>query len=196
VGSDSAPEPAAWPRFARWFRRETDLGIDLTTTPLEDLHPETAPLAHLTGVAGFHPTDPQCDALRNYVDSGGVVLIDPCGGPNDFLNSVRGELVPKTFPRGVLERLDKNSRLLTNSGDGMSQLGALQVRDYVRGLDPPIERGLWMLRDGKGAIIVSSLDITSGLLGTSTWGIAGFTPDYSLALAKNVVLWTWDGAKN
>jgi len=196
VSSDSDPEPAAWPRFARWFRRETDLGVELSASSLETLQPGAAPLAHLTGVAAFHPTDAQCNALRNFVEAGGVVLIDPCGGPNGFLQSVRSELIPKAFPHAILNRLEKNNRLLTTSGDGMSQLGALQVRDYVRGLDPPIDRGLWMVRDGAGAVIVSSLDITSGLLGTNTWGVAGFTPDYSLALAKNVVLWTWDGAKD
>jgi hypothetical protein len=195
AAADSDPEPAAWPRFATWFRRQTDLELDLARTPLESLSPGQSPLAHLTGVYGFKATDAQCAALARYVQAGGVVLIDPCGGPNDFFHSVRDDLLPRAFGSTELTRLDGDDPLLSSSGDGMSQLWPLDVRDYVRGLATPIDRGIWVLRWGKGAVVLSSLDITSGLLGCNTWGIAGFTPDYSLALAKNFVLWAWDGAR-
>jgi Domain of unknown function (DUF4159) len=147
-------------------------------------------------VAKFSVTDAQCAALSKYVGAGGVVLIDPCGGPNDFLDSVKNDLLARAFPSVPLVRLDSTHPLLTSSGDGMSQLWPLDVRDYVRGLQTPIDRGIWILRSGKGAVVLSSLDITSGLLGTNTWGISGFSSDYSLALAKNFVLWAWDGAND
>jgi len=35
--------------------------------------------------------------------------------------------------------------------------------------------------------------MSSGMLGLDTWGIAGYQPDYSLELMKNLVLWAWDG---
>jgi hypothetical protein len=111
------------------------------------------------------------------------------------LKSVKDDLLPRAFAGIELTRLDQDHPLLTSKGDGMSQLWPLEVRDFVRGLATPIDRGIWILRSGKGAVVVSSLDITSGLLGTNTWGIAGFTPEYSLGLAKNFVLWAWDGAK-
>jgi len=152
-------------------------------------------MAHLTGVAGFQASDAQCSALRAYVEGGGCVLIDPCGGPNEFLNSVKNDLLPRAFPNSDLVRVDGNHPLLTNSADGMSELTPAEVRDFVREQNPPIDRGLWMLRSGKGVVVVSSLDITSGLLGTNTWGIAGFTPATSMAFAKNFILWCWDGAK-
>jgi hypothetical protein len=196
ISADSDPEPAAWPRFALWFRRQTNLGIKFVSRPLESLKPGDSPIAHLTGVQRFSATDARCTALARYVSAGGVVLIDPCGGPNDFLASVRDDLLPRAFPSASLVRLDSTHPLLTSSGDGMAQLWPLDVRDYVRGLSTPIDRGIWVLRSGKGAVVLSSLDITSGLLGTNTWGIAGFTSEYSLALAKNFVLWAWDGAQD
>lgn len=195
VGPDSDPESAAWPRFANYFRRQTDLGLNLKTGPLEGLTPENSPLAHLTGVNAFKATDGQCMALHDYVNAGGVVLIDPCGGPNEFLKSVKEDLLPRAFANIELTRLEKDHPLFNSRGDGMAQLWPLEVRDYVRGLETPVDRGVWILRSGKGAVVVSSMDITSGLLGTNTWGVAGFTPEYSLALAKNFVLWAWDGAK-
>jgi Domain of unknown function (DUF4159) len=196
VSDDSNPEPDAWPRFARWFRWQTNLEVKFVDCRLEDMTSDFGPMAHLTGVLGWKSTESQQQALRKYVEAGGVVLIDPCGGPNEFLRSVREDLLPAAFPNIPLNRIGEDHPLLNNSADGMSQLTPLDLRDYVRSFSPPIDRGLWMLRDGKGCVIVSSLDITSGLLGTNTWGIAGFTPTYCLNLAKNVVLWTWDGAKD
>jgi len=40
---------------------------------------------------------------------------------------------------------------------------------------------------GKGRIVFSALDIRSGLLGTNTWGVLGYLPEYSEALMKNFV---------
>jgi hypothetical protein len=196
VGDESDPEPMAWPRFARWFRLQTDLGVLLYERALEDLKPTDSPIAHMTGVSGFKPTEAQCQALREYVQAGGIVLIDPCGGPNAFLASVKNDLLPRAFASVNLTRMSGDHPLLTNSADGMSQLEPADLRDYVRGLNPPIDRGIWMLRSGKGAVIVSSLDITTGLLGANHWGIAGFTPQYSLSFVKNLVLWAWDGGKD
>jgi hypothetical protein len=189
------PEPAAWPRFARWFRRQTDLSVDIVPTNLDELSTDSPPIAHLTGIGAFKATDIECDALREYVSNGGVLLIDPCGGPNDFLSSVRDDLLPRAFAGIDPVRLDGQSLLLTDSADGMSQLWPPEIRDIFREEPSPIDRGIYLIHSGKGAVIVSSLDITSGLLGSNTWGIAGFTPNYSLALAKNFVLWAWDGAK-
>ncbi len=36
-------------------------------------------------------------------------------------------------------------------------------------------------------MIYSPLDVTTGLLGTNSWGITGYTPAYSLLLAKNIM---------
>jgi len=43
---------------------------------------------------------------------------------------------------------------------------------------------------GRGRVFYTSMDITSGLLGTNTWGIAGYEPAYAQALVKNLILWT------
>ena len=47
-----------------------------------------------------------------------------------------------------------------------------------------------MIESGNGAVIVSDLDITSGLLGTSTYGIAGYEPKYASSFVTNLILWT------
>ena len=49
---------------------------------------------------------------------------------------------------------------------------------------------------GNGRVIFTPLDYTSGLLGTNTWGILGYLPEYSESLATNVILTTSRLAKN
>ena len=44
-----------------------------------------------------------------------------------------------------------------------------------------------------GAVIVSNVDVTSGLLGTQTWGIYGYEPEYAESLVENLIFWTVDG---
>jgi hypothetical protein len=44
------------------------------------------------------------------------------------------------------------------------------------------------LRAGNGRVIYSELDLTSGFLGTNTWGIAGYEPAYAQTLVKNLLL--------
>ena len=45
-------------------------------------------------------------------------------------------------------------------------------------------------------VIVTDLDLTTGLLGAHTWGIVGYHPDYARSLVKNIILWTVDGPGN
>jgi hypothetical protein len=52
-----------------------------------------------------------------------------------------------------------------------------------------------LLSAGKGHVILLPLDVTSGLLGTGTWGIAGYEPGYAQALMKNIIFWTADGQR-
>ncbi len=45
-----------------------------------------------------------------------------------------------------------------------------------------------MLR-GRAAILFSPEDFTSGLLGTNTWGIVGYTPESAEKLVRNILLY-------
>jgi hypothetical protein len=186
------PEPGAWPRFARVLQRQTSLTVNPAPTDVADLKCETVPIAHLTGTAPFTLNESEIDALRQFVVRGGVLLVDACGGSPAFHESVTKNLLPKLFPSSTLEQLDASHALLRASGEAMSDLAKPQYRPYAiesRGKTPG---GLSTFAAGKGQVIVSDLDLTSGLLGTGTWGIAGYQPDYAQAFVKNLVLWTLD----
>jgi hypothetical protein len=41
-------------------------------------------------------------------------------------------------------------------------------------------------------VLLSDADVTSGLLGTNTWDVLGYTPDYAQALARSLLLYAAD----
>jgi hypothetical protein len=190
------PEPAAWPREARLFGQQTSLGLNFDTIALEDLSTKNPPIAHLTGTAHFAVTDAQIASVKQYVENGGVLLIDPCGTPGDFFNTVHDDLLAKAFPDIPPEPIVTGHPLLMESSVGMDDIQKPTFREFVRTLTDTSHTTPMVIRAGAGHVILLPLDLTSGLLDEQAWGIAGYRPDYCKSFAKNLLLWTWDGAKD
>jgi hypothetical protein len=189
------PEPMAFERFARYFEYETGYELGVTAVATEELKPQTFPVAHLTGTAAMSLSEAQLNHLRRYVEDGGVLLVDACGGSPDFAASALAAIA-QAIPGKPLAAMPTNHPLLAGAGNGMEALSRPELRAYA---EQKVGRGagqLQTLTAGRGRIIFSNLDLTNGLLGTNTWGILGYHPDYALKLIKNTILWTLDGAKS
>jgi hypothetical protein len=188
------PEPAAWQRFSRWFQLNTGYALNVTQVPINELTPETGPVADLTGTARYDLTDSESAAIKKYVESGGVLLVDLCGGRGTFDKGLQTSLFFKVFASTPSRVMSSSHPILSGvGGNGMDDLAKPILRQYA--IDQlgthagfPEE-----IAAGKGHVIFTSLDITSGLLGTNTWGITGYEPAYAESLTKNVILWTLDG---
>jgi hypothetical protein len=139
--------------------------------------------------------------LRAYVEAGGVVLVDPTGGMNAFDGEVREHLLPKAFPTEFPRLIDFGHPLLGGGSIGMDDLSRPKVRPYVTErvgngvgvvqlLTPSKPAGA---KGTPGSVVITSLDLTSGLLGTNTWGVMGFEPNYAQSLVKNVITWALAG---
>jgi hypothetical protein len=188
------PEPVAWGRFARYFQRETDVGLNVSAIDLDKLDIKLAPVAHWTGTDAYTVTDAQVAAIHKFVEAGGVLVIDPSGGSGEFYDSAKQALL-KAFPASRGQVLGRSHPLLSASGPGMDDLTAPLVRTYVKAKGFGASGRLDGLRFGKGIVLSSSLDLGSGLLGSNTWGILGFEPAYASALMKNILLWSVSGMK-
>jgi len=186
------PEPAAWTRFARFFRRETDVGLGVTPTALADLSAGAAGFAHWTGTAAYTPTDAEVDAIRKYVTEGGVLLIEPTGGGSDFYTAALAA-IRKAFPDAQPQLVSKMHPILTPSGPAMDDLTKPRTRLYTRGQGRGGGGRIDALTAGRGKVILSPLDLTTGLLGSNVWGVLGFEKDYAMRLTKNVILWSATG---
>ena len=190
------PEPAAWPRFGRWFQRQTGTGVNLAVMKMSDLKPGAAAVAHLTGNTRQTFSDEEVAAAKAFVDAGGVLLIDQTGGTGPFDQSVLDNLLAKAFPGAEPKPLNPAAHPLFRGGvkfSGMDDLSKPRLRAFPfegRGNEAAPLSGFGF---GAGHVVFTPYDVTSGLLGSRTWGIAGLHPDYAPPLMKNLLFWTLDG---
>jgi hypothetical protein len=61
--------------------------------------------------------------------------------------------------------------------------------DMLKDRIPPME----VIYAGKGTVLISRLDVASGLLGSGTWGVMGYATKWSEAFMQNALFWTMDG---
>jgi hypothetical protein len=182
------PEPYAWIRFARWFQWETDQAISVQPIAVDKLTIQTAPIAHVVGTAGYVPADADIAALRGYVNSGGILLIDACGGSSALVKKVGTDWLAKLLaPNALLASVTLDDPLLSGKIAGTEKLARLITRPNISSTDAAGVK-LQTATIGKGRIIYCSGDLISGLLGVNTLGISGYKPAAAMSIVKNAVL--------
>ena len=187
---DWDPEPYAWTRMARLFQWQTQQHLDVRTVDLKSLQPNQVPAAFLTGCVRQDFTAAEVAAARAYVAAGGVLVVDACGGSDAFARSVRSTLIDAAFPGVPLTPLPSDHPLLVPARPFAADLrGKLPLRPYAIDRLNTTTVPLQGLRFGRGWVVFSRLDLTTGLLGTDSWGILGYRPAYAAAVVENAVLW-------
>ena len=83
--------------------------------------------------------------------------------------------------------------LLAGKGAGLTQIAKPQVRPYVFKVIGAKFPKLQILESGKGAVLISEMDLTCGLLGNKTMGITGYDAAYAHAFVRNAILWAING---
>jgi hypothetical protein len=206
---NASPEPEAWTRFSRVMQWDTGTRVDPVPIRWKDLKPDPAAhsVAHVTGTAGYAPTGEEVGALKAYVEAGGVLLVDNCGGSGAFAESLRATL-KAAFPSVPLRAMPPEHPLLDSMPHGMSAVSKPRLRIYAAEQlraeakaagtttqpSPSRRDGTFeYLAAGKGHVVFTTLDLTTGLVGANTWGVIGYEPSYAQSFVQNVVFWTIDG---
>jgi hypothetical protein len=184
------PEPFAWKRASNVLHSQTSIALQLLPTPITELKYETAPIAHLTGTDALTLSDAQVDALRGFVTRGGILLIDACGASQTFAQSIQQKLLPRLFPDTRPSSLAPESAPLRGDDKDLKDLNDLSKPLLRPELPDASAATILTVRAGKGQILFLRLDLTTGLLGTNTVGIAGYQPAWCTDFVRNVVLWT------
>jgi hypothetical protein len=190
-----SPEPRAWERFANLFGWKTGMPLGVRTVAWKDLGPGAATVAHVTGTAKYAPTPAERAAAKAFVEAGGVLLVDDCGGGGAWATSADAWLTATLpTPAGPRADLTPDHPLLAGGEPGMAE--GLKPRLRLWSLDrlagkPATPVRAW--RAGKGAVVACPVDLTTALLGTETWGVNGYEPASAEAFVRNVVLWAADG---
>ncbi len=184
------PEPAAWQRFSRFFQNQTSLLVDVQKTDIKELDLTKAPVAVLTGNREVDFGKMDLHALHDFVDSGGTLLIDATGGNKAFMRSVNDVLMPTAFPGARPGGMPSSNPILAGGGPCTDNLPKPRLRSYAGFMLNNVAPGLRYANVGSGTVIISELDLTTGLLDSGTYPLMGYTPDYCLSVAKNTILWT------
>ena len=124
-----------------------------------------------------------------------MLLVDVTGGTGQF-EQTASEFIRVTFPGAGPQRVQPDHPLLRAGNPGMEDLPKRRLRQNALIKYGANGGPLTILSAGKGHIIYSPLDITSGLLGTDTGGILGYEAGYAQSLVKNILFWTLDGQKD
>jgi hypothetical protein len=164
---------------------------------------EGVDVAHLIFPVGSKLSESDAAAIKAFVTGGGTLIVESprATSPSAVLpkTAVRGDALgsalAEAFGAEMFEAVGQDHPLLNETAAGMAKLWPLKVRPYatkVMGEDiAPIRIAIV----GKGRVIHVPLDVTTGLLGSAEWGVAGYEPEASQALMKNVLLWSANGAR-
>ncbi len=187
---NSDPEPAAWPRLAKIAQRDFATQLTLSTVNIADLDFAKTPLAHITGTGAFTLGDPQIAALKTFLQKGGTLIADAAGGDEKFGASFLA-LTAALYPKNSLTTIPLEDEIYAGKIPDTVPITEIAFRRYYieqqsRQFRPKIQ-GLKIA--DRYTVIFSGEDLTSGFLGTHTWGILGYTPESAQALIRNILLY-------
>jgi len=191
------PEPGAWPRMAKLLKNQAQTTLTLGSSALSKLDAKTMPLAHVTATSALSLRDEDKTALQSYLKSGGILLADAAGGNPEFAVSVIDGL-SKLFPEAKWDGISNEHALVTGSMADGKKIEEQNYRKYGTlklGAKPSTPRIRVLTQGDKLLAMVSEDDLTSGLLGTNTWGIVGYSSETAIPLVRNMVLYAWEASQ-
>jgi hypothetical protein len=153
------------------------------------------PVLYMTGHYTFNLSDKEIEALRKYLQRGGILVADACCGKLEFDTSFR-KMAQQLFPKDALTPLPADHAIY--SGKFGVALGELKYRqalaDYLKSRGtpgrgttrPPIEA---VTLDGRTAILYSKWDFGCGLQGDNPFSAYGYVDEDAKRLAINLFLY-------
>ena len=185
------PEPLALPVFAAAVAESSDVQLRLVESRLGAIH-TLEPRPQLVMVSGTDTHDfsqEQRQAIKGYVESGGVILFESAGGRGAFARDA--EKMAVELWEMSIDPL-RNSRIVT--GEGLEKATPMTHLDYgsythqVLAARETTPRLRGMTVGDRPRVLFTHQDITHALLDQPCWGIAGYTPESARALLANILL--------
>jgi hypothetical protein len=181
------PEPLAWERFGRLMGHRLQVQVNCAgPLPAARLAAAGVDLAMLSGTADPRLRPAEQAALKQYVAGGGTLLVEAAGGAEPFAKAVK-PMLKKLFAPDALQDVPVDHPLYRIKGleiDRLEYTAAARLKG--RGPQGPWLTGIVI--DGRLAVIYSSEDITTALLGRHWRTFAGHEPESAFAVLRNVLL--------
>ena len=180
------PEPLAWERLSLTAAARWGVLFDFSASvPPAALRKDRWPVAVITGTGAFTLNENDRTAIRQYLASGGTLVVLAAGEPGAFIRAAKAQLLPLTST-GQLEPLSQG---LLSGGPARGE--GVHYRDSFALTLAPSQRTLHRLRAAavgdRPAIVFSEEDVIAGLLGYEGYRIPGYTPQTAAALVTNLL---------
>jgi len=182
------PEPAGWTRLAAEVHNSIHVKLDLDVQPIAlgqgKLTSDFA-LAHLTGTDKVTLSAAQLAELKQYVEKGGTLVVDACGGSEAFGQSMHEQL-DELLQDKKLKPVPITDEAFTSTFPMRSVAYRHFARSRVADLDAPRLQGIQI--NNRTAIYFSGEDLSVGLVGQQVDGIIGYTPVTALNMMVNIAV--------
>ena len=195
------PEPLPWERFGRLMGRHWQSKVVTETKTLTELDAATHPLAVLTGTNALQLKAADKAALKKYVTSGGMILLEAAGGNIAFGDSA-AEMIDELFEDAdsVLRRMPPHADLYELKGMAIAKVAYRRaaMKRFGGRRTPRLEALMIGTRPG---VILSREDLTSGLAGYSCATSVGYKPGTPAKpgsaekIMRNIVLYSIQAGK-
>lgn len=187
------PEAGGWRRMAAMLHNEQK--IELAMEPVEigkGKLDKSFAVAHLTGTAKITLSDAEKQELKKYVDEGGTLLVDACGGATDFAASIEPQLVELFGEGKPLPVLAMDAPLYAKDYMSHPKLTTVDYRGYARKTLGKLTEARVRGIDVKGrlAVLFSAEDLSTGMVGEPVDGIVGYSPQSATEIVQRVLIAT------
>lgn len=202
-GGNWLTQPYALDALSDFMTERNFVGIDVTdAAPLNAEKLAGQHVAWLTGSDAVEFTDQQVQALKTYIDGGGLLFVNPVGGSRDFKLSAR-QLLDDLFEDTDVQRAlpDDDSGLITGRnalwrGDRLTELTPTRaMQDRIRGKQ---DYPFYVYRSDKAGRVVAvyaPFGLHDTLDGHTAYGAVSFMPPTARRAAENVLLYALAQAK-
>ncbi len=187
------PEPGAWAVVGNNLFNRAGTLLEATPIKIADLPASSFKLAHLAGVGEVTLSDADLQALQQFTQQGGTLLVETVGGRGNFTQGVERQLTTKfggaAIPLAATDQLVSGENLPGGPGSSARRVTyrryavvnmALGTRPRLAALiDPASQRPL---------VVFSGEDLSLGAIGAHHWNIAGYEHESALNIMTNFAL--------
>lgn len=173
VGSNPNPEPGGWVRMNAVMHNQfrTDLNVELIKPTA--LSSGGYPVADLTGTGKFTLSPADRAAIKQFVASGGTLIVDAAGGDVLFADAAENEL--NAIFGAKTEALDSTHPVYSVPGIKLEKIGWRRfVGERIADKSRAQLRGITV--DGRTAVFFSREDLSEGIVGEPVDGVLGYDP--------------------
>lgn len=183
------PEPGGWRREAAVMHNAANAELHCEAVEVKNLAASDAKIAQMCGTGPVKLDQDSRNAVKNFVEGGGVLIVDAAGGSAEFAQSIEQEFdaIFGAEAKSLKEPLPADHPIYRLKGN--LEVAYRSFAQRVLGRNLKVARLRLMEHNGKPAVIYSPEDISAGLVGQSVDGIVGYAPATAAKLMVNILLY-------